>query len=58
MANCFHSGCKCDHGEVERAGQQFCSSYCAETATQGSLGAAMCNCGHADCSKSRQAQTA
>lgn len=53
MANCYHSGCKCAHAEVEKAGQSFCSNACAEAATQGSLAEAMCGCGHSDCAAPR-----
>ena len=54
MANCYHSGCKCNDSNVERAGQKFCSNFCADTATQGSLGEAMCACGHAGCANEVQ----
>lgn len=49
MANCYHSGCKCNDATVERAGQNFCSNACADKATQGSLAEAMCSCGHPEC---------
>jgi hypothetical protein len=49
MAQCYHSGCRCDEPNIDRAGQKFCSEDCADKATQGSLAESMCACGHSTC---------
>jgi len=42
--NCEHEGCKCQ----AEAGQQFCSDYCREHASE-QHESHSCECGHPDC---------
>ena len=47
--NCQHEGCTC---QVE-AGQEFCSDYCRDHASETGHGAHACGCGHPGCAWGR-----